>query len=147
MGPSNFTIEIAERKSQSPLLLFCSRLLSADNDALYNREFLCEQGLRSAVAKGYVIIAIADGVICGMLRFYPNRRKEQISVYQFAVSEANRGQGVVDAMLRFLCKHYNGAIVCKCPKSSAFNGYFNKTGWKIISECDPYYYWEWRLLS
>jgi predicted GNAT family acetyltransferase len=140
----NFVLSIATKTSIFPIVSFCGRLLSSDNAALYSSEFLCSQGLRSAVLKGLVIVATHNYNIVGVLRFYPNRRKSQISVYQFVVDEAFRGQGVVYAMLGFLHEQYNGEIICKCPKGLAFNNYFDKTGWTITEEYNAYNYWKWR---
>jgi predicted GNAT family acetyltransferase len=145
MVKSDFAVSIATKMVISSVVALCDRLLSEDNDALYNREFLCSQGLRSAIGKGYVIIALRNNELAGILRFYPNRRISQISVYQFAVSDAYRKQGVMKAMLEFLHKQFSCPIICKCPKGSKFNGYFNSSGWeKAHVFSDLYFYWEWR---
>jgi len=126
------------------LIKLSDTTLKSDNDAVYTEEFLCEQGLRSSVFKGYVVAVLSDGNICGMLRFYPNKRADQISIYQFAVSESHRGRGLVEKMLKFLHAHYRGAIIAKCPANTSFNNYYIKSGWTKTAENDDYYYWKWK---
>jgi|GEM_PF-2640739 len=142
MESSNIIVKFATKEMTPALIRLCSDTLKPDNDAIYNEEFLCAQGLSSSVAKGFVVVAIFENNLCGMLRFYPNKRIKQISLYQFAVSKFARGLNVVALMLRFLHEHYNEAIICKCPTSSDFNAYYYKTGWTKVAERD-YYYWEW----
>jgi hypothetical protein len=145
MGNNEFLVLIAGKNMASPIVALCEQLLSKDNDALYNREFLCSVGLRSSIGKGFVISAMKHNQLAGVLRFYPNRRLAQISIYQFAVAENFRGQGVVGEMLQFLRTQYSGAIICKCPKESMFNRYFEKTGWNNKRTVDTVYsIWEWR---
>jgi diaminopimelate decarboxylase len=143
MKNNNFRIVKATKNMLPTLIKLSDSTLKSDNDAVYNEEFLCEQGLRSSVAKGYVIVALSDNIVCGMMRFYPNKRAEQLSIYQFAVTESNRGRGVIAKMLEFLHGHYKGAIICKCPTSSKFNDYYVKSGWAMVDYND-YCYWEWK---
>ena len=142
MENNNILVGIAERNMIQAIIQLSADTLKPDNDAIYNEEFLCPQGLRASVTKGFVITAFSGKCLCGMLRFYPNKRMEQISVYQFAVSESERGRGIVPLMLSFLREHYNGAIICKCPTDSSFNDYYRKTGWTKVAERE-YSYWEW----
>lgn len=144
MENNNYRIVIAVKNMLPDLFKLSDTALKSDNDAIYNKEFLCEQGLRSSVSKGYVVAALLDGSACGMLRFYPNKRAEQISIYQFVVSESHRGRGLVEKMLKFLYTHYQGAIIAKCPANSSFNEYYIKSGWTKVAENGCYYYWEWR---
>jgi len=143
MENNNYRITIAVKNMLPDLIKLSDTALKSDNDAVYTEEFLCKQGLRSSVSKGYVVAALSGGSACGMLRFYPNKRAEQISIYQFAVSESHRGRGVVGKMLEFLHARYRGAIIAKCPANSSFNDYYIKSGWTKVAE-KGYYYWEWR---
>ena len=146
MEGSAFSISIASKRMASSIVALCERLLSEDNDALYSSEFLCPVGLRSSIGKGFVISAMKYSQLAGVLRFYPNRRVSQISIYQFAVAESYRGQGVVSEMLLFLHTQFPGAIICKCPEASTFNNYFARTGWKKRQSSEARYsIWEWRV--
>jgi hypothetical protein len=142
MKIKNYSLKIATKNMLPELIHFSDAMFRPENDAIYNDEFLCKQGLRSSILKGYVIAAFADESICGMMRFYPQKRIKQISIYQFTVAKANRGEGIVAKMLTFLHEHYDGPIVCKCPKGSSFNNYYFKTGWRKVDE-NGYCHWEW----
>jgi hypothetical protein len=143
MEDRNYNIVIATRNMVPPLIRLSKLLLKLDNDAIYNEEFLCEHGLRSSVVKGNVVVALSGKEICGMLRFYPNKRIAQTSIYQFAVANTHRGHGLVRKMLDFIQEKYKGAIVCKCPSRSRFNDYYAKTGWVKTANNDIIC-WEWR---
>jgi len=146
MKNNNVLVKIATKDMTPDLIRFSAETLKPSNDAIYNKEFLCAQGLRSSIAKGFVIVAHSDNDLCGMLRFYPQKRIEQISIYQFVVAKDFRGQGVVCKMLQFLNTLFKGAITCKCPINTQFNNYFEITGWdkKHATELE-YTLWEWKV--
>jgi len=145
MEKNNVFVKIATKDMTSTLIRLSAETLKPSNDAIYNEEFLCAQGLRSSIAKGFVIVAFSDNNLCGMLRFYPKKRIEQISIYQFVVTKNFQGHGVVCKMLQFLHAQFKGVITCKCPINSQFNNYFEMTGWdKKHSTELVYILWEWR---
>jgi len=127
----NFRLALSE--DNELIQLFFSKYLSINNKAIYNGEFLCPDGLRFAIKKGNVIVAVIDKEIIGALRFYRRKRDNKISLYQFAISADYKGFGILKKMLS---KLKSNEIIVKCPINLLFNDYFTKTGWSLIGQDD-----------
>ena len=130
---NNISIKFASHKDENELQSFFSKCLSVNNKAIYNEEFLCPYGVRFAIKRRDVIIAVVDTEIIGALRFYIRKRENKISLYQFAVASNYRGLGILRKMLQKLS---GKEIIVKCPINLFFNDYYVKTGWSLINHND-----------
>lgn len=129
---------IAELKDSRAVESFFDKNLDRNNPAIYSEEFYCPKGLWAALKKRWVVIAIDDGVIVGAARFYPRKRDQITSLYQFAVDVRYRGGGVVCAMLEGVgC----GEVESACKKDVSLNEYYHKTGWVMRRADEEYNYW------
>jgi len=126
---NNIIIRLANDDDLEHVKSFFSLYLLQDNKAIYNAEFLCPFGLKYAVKRKNVILAISGDSIVGALRFYTSKRNNTTSLYQFAISPDLRKIGLLKNMLSLLI---NMEFIVKCPKDLAFNEYFLKTGWLHI---------------
>lgn len=126
---NNFVIRLANDGDLEPIKKFFSLYLSEDNQAIYNAEFLCPFGLKYAVIRKNVIIAISGDTIVGALRFYTSKRNKTTSLYQFAISPDSRKIGLLKSMLSLF---KNMVFIVKCPKDISFNNYYLKTGWSYV---------------
>ncbi|XEC97476.1 GNAT family N-acetyltransferase [Paenibacillus tarimensis] len=131
--------------SSSPLVVaFFEIYLFPDNDALYSPEFLCTDGVKAAIRRREVLIAIADNRIIGAIRFYRKKKQNIVSLYQFAIAEGYRGQGLLKQMLKAINEI---SIEVLCPISSSFNNYYHKTGWKLLQNSEKFNRWNLQLGS
>jgi hypothetical protein len=133
-------IRIAITHDTKRICSFFSKHLSKKNDALYSDEFFCSMGVRAAIKRGQMIIAVEGKIIAGVARFYRKKKTQQISLYQFAVDSKHRGTGLLLNMLEQLRVP---DIVVLCPKESTFNNYYNKTGWILMDQIGEFN--QWRL--
>lgn len=124
-------VQFAPLQITTRVLEFQKKNIQPDNNEIYNGEFLCENGLKSAIRKKNVVVAYSGENIVGMLRFYPKLNKSEISLYQFAVDNDFRGQGVFNEMISFLIKQYDFELTSKCFKESSFNEYYKNKGWEL----------------
>ena len=135
---STIEIKICELERLQDLLLFHEKYLSPNNKNLYSPEFSCPIGLRAAVKRKEVIVALDSGNIVGMSRFYLTKRRGHASLYQFAVDDQYRGTGLLKKMLSLIS---TVDIVCRCPNDSNLNSYFSKHDWKLKSQDIRFNYW------
>ncbi len=87
----------------SVALAFQKRYLIVDDKDLSSREFLCPLGLRAAVKRKEVIVALEeDRSIVGIARIYISKRHGHASLYQFAINEDYRKTGLLKKMLNLV---------------------------------------------
>ena len=79
-----------------------------------------------------------DGQVVGAFRFYRKKTQNKISLYQFAISEAYRGTGLLKKMLTRI---NDLPIVALCPTDSKFNNYFQKTEWELQAQNEEFKMW------
>jgi len=135
---SKIEIKICELDRFKNLLLFHEKYLSPNNKNLYSAEFSCPSGLRAAVKRKEIIVALEDGNVVGMARFYLSKRHGHASLYQCAIEERYRGTGLLKRMLS-LISAFN--IVCRCPLDLSLNSYFSKLDWKLKLQDIRFNYW------
>jgi hypothetical protein len=131
-------INLAPISATSNIVTFFGKYISSDNDALYSGEFFCPDGIRAAIRRNQVLITVVDNRIIGCLRFYRRKTQKIISLYQFAIDENYRGQGVLKQMLDAI---NDVPIEVLCPARSKFNKYYQKTGWKFMKQAEKLNHW------
>jgi hypothetical protein len=121
-------IRLAQRSEIQAVRAFFSHYLTSDNDAVANPEFLCPDGIQAAVLRKQMMLACSeDGEILAAARFY-RKRSGEVSLYQFAVAPDARGAKLSRRL--FDAIRAGSPMAAMCPTSSAFNAYYQKTGWK-----------------
>ena len=121
------------------LITFFNEHLDSNNSAIYSEEFLCPLGIKAAVNRKQMIVAVVDGQLVGAFRFYRKKTQNKISLYQFALREDYRGKSLLKKMLQTI---NDVPIVALCPFDSEFNYYFIKTGWKQQRQIDEFNVWD-----
>lgn len=109
-----------------------------NNSNIYNLEFLCPLGIKSAIYRNQIIIALEKDQIIGALRYYKRKTKNKISLYQFAIEQKYQGKNLIKKMLK-LTKAQN--IESMCLKNKSLNNYYKKTGWKLDKTDEKFNYW------
>jgi len=140
LGNPHSDIRLAQHHEAEQVIRFFEQNLEPDHSAVYSEEFYCPFGLRGAINRGQVIIAIIDSKIVAAARVYPRKGKPIVSLYQFAIDPAHRGQGLLLQLLDDLQQEYE-EIEVKCPNDSPFNAYYEKTGWSLKSTDDKFNLW------
>jgi len=112
--------------------------LDRNNSAVFSEEFFCPLGIKAAIRKKQMIVATVEGQVVGAFRFYRKKTQNKISLYQFAISEVYRGQGLLKKMLNTI---NDLPIVALCPTDSNFNEYYYKSGWKLQEQSDVFKIW------
>jgi hypothetical protein len=111
------------------------KLLSNENDAIYNDEFLCPDGVGAAIKRNQIIIIMDHEQLVAALRFYKRKTRSAASLYQFAITDSYRGQHLLFKMLDLL----GGIpIEVQCPIGSKFNEYYLKTNWTLFDANQKY---------
>lgn len=126
------------RNYTNELGIFFTKYLDASNPAIYSPEFFCPLGVKAAAKRGHIIVCLDKNYIVAALRVYPRKKDTIVSLYQFAIHENYRGQGLLQKMLKFT--GFNKFEIL-CPKYIAFNFFYQKTGWVLTHSDDKYNYW------
>ncbi|MEK4581596.1 GNAT family N-acetyltransferase [Bacillus sp. FSL R12-0074] len=122
----------------SKVVSFFKENLDGNNSEVYSEEFLCPLGIKAAIRRKQMIVATVNGQVVGAFRFYRKKTSNTISLYQFAISEIYRGQGLLKKMLKTI---NDLPIVALCPTDCEFNQYFYKTGWKLLEQNKKFKVW------
>ena len=122
----------------SKVVSFFNENLDHNNSAVYSEEFLCPLGIKAAIRRKQMIVAIVEGQIVGAFRFYRKKTQNKISLYQFAISEIYRGQELLKKMLKTI---NDLPITSLCPTDSYFNDYYAKSGWYLQEQNEAFNMW------
>jgi len=117
---------------------FQTKHLSPSDIKHCSPEFFCPIGLRFAIKRKQVIVAHENDQIVAMARFYITKRYGHASLYQFAIANRFRGNGLLLKMLDII---NTSKIVYKCLLESSLNEYFLKTKWTLSSQDNSFKYW------
>lgn len=131
-------IALADITHIPEVVSFFKKNLNGNNSDVYSEEFLCPLGIKAAIRRKQMIVATVDGQVVGAFRFYRKKTSNNISLYQFAISEIYRGKGLLKKMLKTI---NDLPIVALCPTDSEFNQYFYKTGWKLQEQNKGFKTW------
>jgi len=131
-------IAFAKPAHISEVVSFFNENLERNNSAVYSEEFLCPLGVKAAIRRKQIIVATVEGQVVGAFRFYRKKTQNKISLYQFAISEVYRGQGLLKKMFKTI---NDLPIVALCPTDSDFNEYYYKTGWNLQEQSDEFKIW------
>ena len=131
-------IALANPAHISEVVSFFNENLERNNSAVYSEEFLCPLGVKAAIRRNQMIVATVEGQVVGAFRFYRKKTQNKISLYQFAISEVYRCQGLLKKMFKTI---NDLPIVALCPTDSDFNEYYYKTGWNLQEQSDEFKIW------
>lgn len=129
--PFAIRFSIANPRETEDTIQFLNRYRQAIMVSAPGREMLCNQGTRSAIRKGLVVVARYDTGLIGAMRYYRRKSNSVVSVYQFAVDASYRGYGVFDGLLL----HTGGdAFEAACLQDAPIVQYFHARGWSEIGQ-------------
>ncbi|MFS1515918.1 GNAT family N-acetyltransferase [Bacillus sp. SCS-151] len=134
-------VALADITDAPKIVSFFKRNLCHNNSGIYSEEFFCPLGTQAAIWRKQMIVAIVDDQIVGAFRFYRKKTSNSISLYQFAINEGFRGQGVLKKMLRSI---NDLPIYVLCPIESKFNEYYFKSGWYLQEQNASFKVWEFK---
>lgn len=80
--------------------------------------------------------------IIAATRFYPRKRDNVVSLYQFAIDKKYRGQNFLKKML-FVTGYKDFEVICLLD--SSFNEHCKKTKWFLSKKDEKYNYWRMSL--
>ncbi|WP_341279719.1 N-acetyltransferase [Paenibacillus sp. FSL H8-0537] len=123
-------LKIASNVYGHQTVSFFNSYLRRDNDAIYSFEFFCPDGVKAAIGRKQILLALDNQRIVGALRFY-KKKSGVISLYQFAIDEAYRKQNLLVAMLEMIKV---SSVESLCPINSTFNDYYRKSGWSLSGQ-------------
>ena len=131
-------ISLAKTTQIQSVISFFDHYLSRDNPAIYSDEFFCPLGIKAAILRKQIVVAIVDNQLIGAYRFYPKKTQGRISLYQFAISEKYRSQGLLKMMLQTV---HESPITSLCPIDCNLNEYYRKSGWRLHEKTKGFYVW------
>ncbi|HAM79505.1 GNAT family N-acetyltransferase [Ornithinibacillus bavariensis] len=132
-------IKLAVQSNTNEVLAFFDENIDMDSGTIYNREFVCPDGVKAAIRRNQMLIAIKDDNLVGALRFYKKKTDNSVSLYQFAICKTHRNRGLLKDMLSYINA---GPVRATCPKHSSINHYFRKTGWTLYETKGELNSWE-----
>lgn len=131
-------IKLANYKYTEQIIKFYDKYLDKNNEAIHSGEFFCPFGVKLAIKRNQLIIILDENKLVSVVRFYPRKRDNIVSVYQFAVDEKYRWKKLLQKMLEFTeCKEFEFV----CPKNIEFNNYYRKIGANILKQDEKNNYW------
>lgn len=116
-----------------------SKYLNETTDWIFWYELLCPFWLKWAVIKSQVIIVKENEKIKWFLRFYPRKRDNIVSIYQFALNEDIRWKWIIKKCLE---KTWYKIFEIQCKKNINFNNYYKKTWWELFKEDENFNYYK-----
>jgi hypothetical protein len=125
------TIDLAKKHETQSVIDFFARNLDNNNDWIYNKEFLCPHWTRWAIIKHEIVVIKEKDEIIWACRFYKQKRKQILSLYQFAIEKNKRWTGLVKDMLDFIGYPI---IHTRCSWNAKFNNYYMNTWRKLLKE-------------
>ncbi|MFF2753323.1 GNAT family N-acetyltransferase [Psychrobacillus sp. NPDC058041] len=131
-------IALADTTYAPQIVSFFKNNLDCNNSGIYSKEFLCPLGIKAAIRRKQMIVGIVDGQVVGAFRFYRKKTTNSISLYQFAINEDYRGQGLLKKMLKTI---NDLPILALCPFESKFNEYYYKSGWHLQEQDTEFKVW------
>ncbi len=135
-------IKYAEKGQKNEVLAFFHKNIFEENDGIVNEEYLCPYWASSAINKNQIIIISYLNKVIWWLRFYPRKRENIVSVYQFAIDEKFRWKCLIEKMLEFSWYKTFESI---CFIESNFNEYYKKKWWENIKTDDRYNLWRYQI--
>ncbi len=127
----NLTLKTATKQETKLVQDFFAKNLTKDNPWITNEEFLCPFWVEWAINRKQVVILKYEEEIVWALRFYPRKRDNIVSVYQFALDERFRWKWLIKKMLE---KTWYKVFEVNCFSDSSFNEYYKKTWWELKSD-------------
>lgn len=131
-------ITLANPTHISEVVTFFNENLDRNNSAVYSEEFLCPLGIKAAIKRKQMIVATVEGKVVGAFRFYRKKTQNKISLYQFAIGEVYRGQGLLKTMLQMI---NDSPVTALCPTDCVFNAYFHKMDWELHEQSKAFNVW------
>ena len=134
-------IALASPTQIAEVVSFFNENLDHNNRAVYSEEFLCPLGMNAAIRRKQMIVATVENQVVGAFRFYRKKTQKNISLYQFAISEIYRGQGLFKKMLKTI---NDLPIISLCPMDASLNDYYYKSGWHLQEINEEFNVWVFR---
>ena len=131
-------IQLASTDQIPSVQSFFQKHLAREMEGIYSDEFVCPLGVRAAVRRQQMLVAVVNGEIVGAIRFYLKKTVRKVSLYQFAIDERFRGRGVLQQMFA-LCGH--APIHALCPVESSFNTFYEKAGFQLLEQENEFNEW------
>lgn len=131
-------IFLAKTTQTYDVISFFENNINFYSSGIYNQEFLCPEGVKAAIRRGQVIVAVKNNKVIAAIRFYKKKTSNSISLYQFAISQDFRGLGILKKILSMI---NSMPIYALCPIDSEFNEYYSKTGWMLDKQIGKFNTW------
>jgi len=135
-------LKIAEKIETKKVQEFFEKHLDKNNPWITNEEFLCPFGIEWAINRKQIVILKNEEKIVWALRFYPRKKDNIVSVYQFALDKDFRWRWLIKKMLE---KTWYKVFEVNCALNSNFNDYYKKNWWKLEKNDRKFNYWRFKL--
>ena len=132
------TIQLARTDQIPSVQSFFQKHIAREMEGIYSDEFVCPLGVRAAVRRQQMLVAVVNDEIVGAMRFYPKKTVRKVSLYQFAIDERFRGLGVLQ---KFFDHYGDVPIHALCPVESSFNTFYEKSGFQLRKQGNEFKEW------
>lgn len=131
-------IQLASQEHTKSVQVFFQNNIERDMEGIYSDEFVCPLGVRAAIQRKQMLVAVVNNEIVGAMRFYPKKTAKKVSLYQFAIDERFRGRGMLQQML---AQCGDSPIHALCPVDSSFNTFYRKAGFQLLNQGNEFNEW------
>ena len=135
-------IQLALTEQIPSVQSFFQKHLAREMEGIYSDEFVCPLGVRAAVRRQQMLVAVVNEEIVGAIRFYPKKTVQKVSLYQFAIDERFRGSGLLQKML---AQCGDAPIYALCSAESSFNTFYEKAGFQLLEQENGFNEWVYAL--
>lgn len=117
----------ASPRHAAAITVFLARFATAIRESAVSDEMLCSSGIRAAVARREMLIAIDGKAIVAAARIYRRKTRDALSLYQFAVDEPFRRHRL---LVRLLSTEAPAVVEAICRPEAPIESYFRHNGWR-----------------
>lgn len=132
-------ITYASQEDLENLISFFETHIIKTDFSEYYYEYFCPYGLKAAIKREQVIVLKNEDDIIWAMRFYPRKKENLVSLYQFALSKQVRWKGILEKMLKFT---WYSCFLFQATKELKLNNYFQRQKWELSKTDDNFNYWE-----
>jgi hypothetical protein len=135
-------LTFATKDDSKEVVNFLEKYIKKSEFTEFNYELFCPYWIRWAILRDEVIILKDNNGVVWALRFYPRKRDNIVSVYQFAIEKDMRWKWLIKRMLKFTWYDFFQSEV---PVSSYINDYFKKQNWELIQTKGNFNTWQIKI--
>lgn len=132
-------LTFATKEDSENLITFFNKHINKNDFEECYYEYFCPFWLKAAIKREQVIVLKENEEVLWALRYYPRKRDNKVSLYQFALDEKVRSKWILNKMLKFT---WYSCFWFQVQKDMKLNEYFKKQNRDLREVDTKFNYWE-----